>query len=70
MEIAIEQLRSLDYRKPTKTKQMQRPFFNKLSIKAKEELILSYLFFQFLLGVLSGTPYEMLVPRCEGICSM
>ena len=67
MEIDIEQRRALE--EANQNKPDAETFLQQTQDQSQRKLILSYVFFQILLGP-SGTPYEMLVPRCEGICSV
>ena len=72
MEIDIEQRRSL--KEPNQNKPDAETFFQQTQHQSQRNLIL-YVFFQILLGAVGdalarAVPYEILAPRCEGICSV
>ena len=73
MEIDIEQRRASEEANQNKTD--AETFLQQTQDQSQRKLILSYVFFQILLGPVGDAlaramPYEMLVPRCEGICSV
>ena len=73
MEIDIEQQRSLQEANQNKTD--AETFLQQTQDQSQRKLILSYVFFQILLGPVGDAlaramPYEMLVPRCEGTPSV
>ena len=73
MEIDIEQRGALEEANQNKTD--AETFLQQTQDQSQRKLILSYVFFQILLGPVGDAlaramPYEMLVPRCEGICSV
>ena len=73
MEIDIEQRGALEEANQNKTD--AETFLQQTQDQSQRRLILSYVFFQILLGPVGDAlaramPYEMLVPRCEGICSV
>ena len=73
MEIDIEQRGALEEANQNKTD--AETFLQQTQDQSQRRLILSYVFFQILQGPVGDAlaramPYEMLVPRCEGICSV
>ena len=73
MEIDIEQRGALEEANQNKTD--AKTFLQQTQDQSQRRLILSYVFFQILQGPVGDAlaramPYEMLVPRCEGICSV
>ena len=72
-EIDTEQGRASEEANQNKTD--AETFLQQTQDQSRRKLILSYVFFQILLGPVGDAlaramPYEMLVPRCEGICSV
>ena len=73
MEIDIEQRGALEEANQNKTD--AKTFLQQTQDQSQRRLILSYVLFQILQGPVGDAlaramPYEMLVPRCEGICSV